>query len=517
MKKEKIFKIPLRDKDKNIIDYTFVSEEDYEKAMLHSWYRHSSKKGKTIKHYARSVINKRNISLSHFILGKPEKDLIIDHIDGNGLNNIRENLRFATLSQNGQNRILDNKDTKTSKYIGVILTNSKTWRATCSIKNLGTFKEEIDAAIRYDSYVFKIYGKGARTNNLIKYEDVENIDISEFLPKKQDLPTNINYHARDKKYTAKIVYKGTKYTSAYFEKIEDAIKALNKFKEEIAKIKEQEKIKHNFQEIERNSDGIAIIKAYNNKNIVVKEALVDDDMWHELKKYKCCSDGYYCIITVNGTPILMHIYIMGRSDDGYIIDHINQIKYDNRRENLRYNDSSGNNHNQPKKVNTTSIYKGVLKIGKKWSSTIRKNNEIYVLGTYESELYAGIAYNIKAKELYGEFANLNNISQEDYDKYYEDVINIMNNIKRRDKTNDTLSIFRGVRILKNNYYNARIVKNKKTYYLGSYEFEIQAAIAYNIKAKELNDKRAKLNQIPDKDYEKYYDDIINNMKRLNVI
>lgn len=398
------------------------------------------------------------------------------------------------------------------------MTASKTWVAFCSSKNLGTFKDELDAAKRYDSYVLKVYGKGALCNNLIKYEDVVNVDINEFIPKalKRDLPDNISLYKPLNKYIADISYKGKRYKSKYYEDIEDAKESLIDLKNEIQRIKDKEKFEHNSQEIERNSDGIAIIKAYNNKNIVVKEALVDDEKWYELKNFKCCYDGCYCIITVNGKAIQMHIYIHGRSENDNLIDHINHNKCDNRCMNLRYNNYTGNNHNQPKLDGTTSIYKGVHLSKGKWSSNIRKNNESYNLGVYESELLAAIAYNIKAKELYNEFANLNEISENDFETNYDDVVKIMNNIKRRDNTSFTSSKFKGITKIRD-IYNAKIVKNKKIFNLGNYKLELQAAIAYNIISKKLNGKKAKLNEISEEDNEKYYNTVLKEMERIKAI
>jgi hypothetical protein len=493
------YKVPLRNKAKEIIDYTYVSKEDYENVMKYTWHRIKKICKNIIKYYAHGCIDKKQIYLTYFILGKPEEGFVIDHIDGSSLNNCRDNLRFATFSQNSQNKILNNKEIKTSKYIGVSLDNnyskSKKWRAFSSNKNLGTFNNEIDAAIRYDSYVLKVYGKDTKTNGLVKYEDIVDKDITDFIPKKieRNLPDNICFTKSNNKYYAKIKYNKKRYISKYFDNIEDAIKELHIFKEKITKIKEQEKLDHYSQKIERNKDNIAIIKVYNDKKEIVKEILVDDDKWHELKQYKCYFDGEYCSITVKNILIKMHIYIMGKSVDKLIIDHINKDKCDNRKINLRYNDSSGNIHNQNKLDGTTSIYKGVSKSKINWVSNISKNNETYRLGTYKTELEAAISYNIKAKELYGEFANLNDISKDDYDNYYDEVIKTMNNVKRRNSTTNA-SKFIGV-TLKNNNYIGTIIKNKIYYYLGQYHIEIKAAIAYNIKSKELNGNKAKLNEI----------------------
>jgi hypothetical protein len=61
--------------------------------------------------------------------------------------------------------------------------------------------------------------------------------------------------------------------------------------------------------------------------------------------------------------------------------------------------------------NKTSKYIGVCwdKSRHKWSAKIRKNLKIYNLGRYENEVEAAQAYNLKAIELYGENAKINNI------------------------------------------------------------------------------------------------------------
>tara|TARA_R110002073_G_scaffold83808_1_gene199674 strand:+ start:1093 stop:1494 length:402 start_codon:yes stop_codon:yes gene_type:complete len=44
------------------------------------------------------------LQLHHLIMGKPSSGMVIDHINGNGLDNRKCNLRFVTPSQNQQNR-----------------------------------------------------------------------------------------------------------------------------------------------------------------------------------------------------------------------------------------------------------------------------------------------------------------------------------------------------------------------------------------------------------------------------
>jgi len=88
---------------------------------------------------------------------------ICDHKDGNGLNNQRGNLREATYSQNGANRISKNKymgirqEKRSGKFYAEITKNGK---ATF----LGSFKNENDAADAYNKAAIKIHKEFANLN-----------------------------------------------------------------------------------------------------------------------------------------------------------------------------------------------------------------------------------------------------------------------------------------------------------------------------------------------------------------
>jgi hypothetical protein len=84
---------------------------------------------------------------------KAPKDLVVDHIDHNGLNNTRANLRLCTLSQNQYNR----RSAKhgSSKYKGVgYLKCGKVFTTQIAYGGktyyLGRFKDEKEAARVYD-------------------------------------------------------------------------------------------------------------------------------------------------------------------------------------------------------------------------------------------------------------------------------------------------------------------------------------------------------------------------------
>lgn len=111
--------------------FAVVDDEDYERVNQFRWGVHRNGK----KLYAvRSVDIK---SLHRFILGVEDPNILVDHIDGNGLNNQKRNLRKATKAQNSTNKILE-KGNKTG-YIGVTLRGNKFIASVTSDKKTYTF------------------------------------------------------------------------------------------------------------------------------------------------------------------------------------------------------------------------------------------------------------------------------------------------------------------------------------------------------------------------------------------
>ena len=75
---------------------TYVDDDDY--AFLNQWKWCAHKDRHTF--YAKRW---KGIKMHHLIVGKPLKGFEVDHIDGNGLNNQRSNLRIVTQQANSQN------------------------------------------------------------------------------------------------------------------------------------------------------------------------------------------------------------------------------------------------------------------------------------------------------------------------------------------------------------------------------------------------------------------------------
>jgi hypothetical protein len=89
-----------------------------------------------------------NWNMSWDVVGKPEPGFVVDHINGQGLDNRRENLRIITYRQNSQNRHSES----TSKFPGVYRRNNR-WAATMTIEGkvtyLGTYTTEEEAFAAY--------------------------------------------------------------------------------------------------------------------------------------------------------------------------------------------------------------------------------------------------------------------------------------------------------------------------------------------------------------------------------
>jgi len=92
------------------------------------------------------------------------------------------------------------------------------------------------------------------------------------------------------------------------------------------------------------------------------------------------------------------------------VDHIDNNRQNNCINNLRWASRSENMMNKSKQQKQcSSKFKGVSwhKRHQKWIAQIRSNTGLTHIGYFSSEMDAAQAYNDKAVELYGEFANLN--------------------------------------------------------------------------------------------------------------
>lgn len=97
-------------------------------------------------------------------------NVLIDHANGNGLDNQKNNLRRCNKSQNVSNRTMPKK-IGSSKYMGVYwCTTHKRWVASIRKDDrnipLGKFKSEKEAAISYNKGALRFHGEFAKQNIL---------------------------------------------------------------------------------------------------------------------------------------------------------------------------------------------------------------------------------------------------------------------------------------------------------------------------------------------------------------
>jgi len=144
--------------------YAKVDAEDFEKLNKHKWYA----KRRMNRFYAHRR-NEAGINVAmHREIMKPARSLCVDHKDGNGLDNRKDNLRIATTAENNYNK-RKSLNALSSEYKGVSIDKrTNKWRAIIYYKyrkiGLGSYENEIDAAKAYDEAAKELFGKFAKLN-----------------------------------------------------------------------------------------------------------------------------------------------------------------------------------------------------------------------------------------------------------------------------------------------------------------------------------------------------------------
>jgi hypothetical protein len=155
-----------------------IDDEDAEQCSIYKWHAFRDKIRRPHIWYA--ATNVRNtqgrqirLSLHRFLLGLT-KGMRGDHVDGNGLNNRRLNIRQASSAQNSFNRKKQQNKMMTSQFKGVSKGQPRPrdphpkWHAEITIAprkiHLGFFLSEREAAQAYDCAAVLYFGRFARLN-----------------------------------------------------------------------------------------------------------------------------------------------------------------------------------------------------------------------------------------------------------------------------------------------------------------------------------------------------------------
>lgn len=366
--------IPLCDRHKNVVGYAEASVEDAKTLLQYSFSKH--RRDVNSKWYA---ISNFKIKMHHLILGKNPSNFITDHINRNGLDNRRQNIRFATKSQNSQNK--SKSANATSKYHGVSkIKNSKEgnkqFRAVIrkgdDNYSLGSFVDEKDAAKIYDIYAVFLYDRICANNGLISEEEILYIENNKKIPPgfeiikpERLLPKNIIL--RKGYYSYQKLRRGVLYYGNAGKSLDDCIAMKNKMEllwMEEDEIEEEKRLLNPIL-----IDGNYVIPVNTKKGRV--GLFVDKHVWLVISKYVWSVDkhGYasasiYDIDNIPKGRWLMHILIwilfIGQIPEGFSVDHIDpKRKFDNKLASLRLADLRLQAHNRSKIKNTIDKYIGV--------------------------------------------------------------------------------------------------------------------------------------------------------------
>lgn len=142
-----------------------LDDEDLARVAGFTWYVNAQ--GYVVSLRENKRLAKLECVSLHRVILKAPKGRIVDHINGNPLDNRRSNLRLVTLSQNAQNR-KRHKNNK-SGVKGVIWhKGNKAWRASIMIngkaKHLGSFQDLQEAGQAYRNASEKFFGTFNRSH-----------------------------------------------------------------------------------------------------------------------------------------------------------------------------------------------------------------------------------------------------------------------------------------------------------------------------------------------------------------
>lgn len=129
-------------------------------------------------------------------------------------------------------------------------------------------------------------------------------------------------------------------------------------------------------------------------------AIVDIEDAHLADKYNFWLEDYPRT-GIDGKKVRLHTLILGKQNKGFVIDHINRDKLDNRRSNLRVLTHQLNIFNSKLSKNNTTGFNGVSfdKRRNKYIANIKYNYKNMFIGYYNTSKEASVAYERKKEEL----------------------------------------------------------------------------------------------------------------------
>lgn len=141
--------------------YTHVDDDVFEWASSFKWYAY--KDGHIL--YARRHLGNNKYARLHREIMKAGIEEKVDHVDCNGLNNLRKNLRTCTIPENSRNSGIRRQNS--TGFKGVCHFRKK-YKAQIRFNNaryhLGLFTDPREAGMAYDRAAMLLHGEFARLN-----------------------------------------------------------------------------------------------------------------------------------------------------------------------------------------------------------------------------------------------------------------------------------------------------------------------------------------------------------------
>lgn len=149
-----------------------VDDEDYEVVSSFRWFAYVSGITKNYFRAARFSTTKNGqkkkmIHLPRFLLNAPD-GMVVDHINGDTLDNRRSNLRICTTSENGMNATIGKRNTSGYKGVSGYPSKLRPWTAMITYQQqkvfIGNFDTKEEAALAYNKKAKEYFGEFARLN-----------------------------------------------------------------------------------------------------------------------------------------------------------------------------------------------------------------------------------------------------------------------------------------------------------------------------------------------------------------
>jgi hypothetical protein len=367
-----------------IVAYAWVDQADSAAALSQSWnmfsdgYPGNTKLGR----------------LHRWVLGAPE-GTFVDHIDGDKLNAMRSNLRFATRELNMQNR--KKKAGTKSCYLGVTCERGASWVAKFRRTTVGHWATEEAAAWAYDEAVRAVHGELGRVNGVPRPDNLESLQRSRSTKSRLAQVASGRWRVRmsvggvQRNVLCDSEVEAQRILQHLLEE-----RKLIEVKKKQAFIKAQEQL---ICRVQRNEAGVPVITAFSGEQILVSE-----EDWPKLCVHKWRMIGGYAVTTISDKTVSMSRFLMNVKDEQTLVDHRDHNTANNQRKNLRLATAQENAHNKTSQKlggGNTGVWRTESGL---WRARIKCRRKYYGMGPFATQQEAVSAWNAQARASYGDFA-----------------------------------------------------------------------------------------------------------------